>query len=151
MLPHPQLTERLLLCQPSPDLPDWWECGRHDHDLLLGASRHGVSRTDYHILNDPQLAFLEAHRRSHTHKGGAVPRHAPTATPDPGATPLLTPAEVASAAGAAAATLAKEEVEEEVEEKIKVEGETPKAEDVKEEVRSKEKEKRRTWPPPRRR
>uniref|UniRef100_A0A8C5C3E7 Chromodomain helicase DNA binding protein 7 n=1 Tax=Gadus morhua TaxID=8049 RepID=A0A8C5C3E7_GADMO len=98
VLPHPQLTERLLLCQPSPDLPDWWECGRHDHDLLLGASRHGVSRTDYHILNDPELAFLEAHRR-HAHKGGATARHAPT--PDPGATPLLTPAEVASAASAA--------------------------------------------------
>uniref|UniRef100_A0A8C5FRL1 Chromodomain helicase DNA binding protein 7 n=1 Tax=Gadus morhua TaxID=8049 RepID=A0A8C5FRL1_GADMO len=94
VLPHPQLTERLLLCQPSPDLPDWWECGRHDHDLLLGASRHGVSRTDYHILNDPELAFLEAHRR-HAHKGGATARHAPT--PDPG-------------------------------------GETPKADDVKEEV-----------------
>uniref|UniRef100_A0A8C5B7V1 Chromodomain helicase DNA binding protein 7 n=1 Tax=Gadus morhua TaxID=8049 RepID=A0A8C5B7V1_GADMO len=109
VLPHPQLTERLLLCQPSPDLPDWWECGRHDHDLLLGASRHGVSRTDYHILNDPELAFLEAHRR-HAHKGGATARHAPT--PDPGATPLLTPGEAT----------------------VKAEGETPKADDVKEEV-----------------
>lgn len=63
VLPHPMLAERLKLCQPSPDLPEWWECGRHDHDLLLGASKHGVSRTDYHILNDPTLAFLEAHQR----------------------------------------------------------------------------------------
>uniref|UniRef100_A0A7N8XBC9 Chromodomain helicase DNA binding protein 7 n=1 Tax=Mastacembelus armatus TaxID=205130 RepID=A0A7N8XBC9_9TELE len=63
VLPHPMLSERLKLCQPSPDLPEWWECGRHDRDLLLGASKHGVSRTDYHILNDPTLAFLEAHQR----------------------------------------------------------------------------------------
>uniref|UniRef100_A0A3Q3XRT5 BRK domain-containing protein n=1 Tax=Mola mola TaxID=94237 RepID=A0A3Q3XRT5_MOLML len=63
VLPHPLLAERLKLCQPSPDLPEWWECGRHDHDLLLGASKHGVSRTDYHILNDPTFAFLEAHQR----------------------------------------------------------------------------------------
>ncbi|KAK0144812.1 Chromodomain-helicase-DNA-binding protein 7 [Merluccius polli] len=116
VLPHPLLTERLLLCQPSPDLPDWWECGRHDHDLLLGASRHGVSRTDYHILNDPQLAFLEAHRHSHAHKGGAPPRHTPAAMADNVATPLLTPAEMASAASAAAAAVAKEEAKEEVKE-----------------------------------
>uniref|UniRef100_A0AAQ4PVP2 Chromodomain helicase DNA binding protein 7 n=1 Tax=Gasterosteus aculeatus aculeatus TaxID=481459 RepID=A0AAQ4PVP2_GASAC len=64
VLPHPLLSERLKLCQSSPDLPEWWENGRHDRDLLLGACKHGVSRTDYHILNDPALAFLEAHQRS---------------------------------------------------------------------------------------
>ncbi|KAL0965969.1 hypothetical protein UPYG_G00288840 [Umbra pygmaea] len=63
VLPHPQLAERLRLCQPSSDLPEWWECGRHDRDLLLGASKHGVSRTDYHILNDPALGFLDAHKK----------------------------------------------------------------------------------------
>uniref|UniRef100_A0A7N8XI17 Chromodomain helicase DNA binding protein 7 n=1 Tax=Mastacembelus armatus TaxID=205130 RepID=A0A7N8XI17_9TELE len=69
VLPHPMLSERLKLCQPSPDLPEWWECGRHDRDLLLGASKHGVSRTDYHILNDPTLAFLEAHQRFTSQRG----------------------------------------------------------------------------------
>uniref|UniRef100_A0A667YIK5 Chromodomain helicase DNA binding protein 7 n=1 Tax=Myripristis murdjan TaxID=586833 RepID=A0A667YIK5_9TELE len=69
VLPHPLLSERLQLCQPSPDLPEWWECGRHDRDLLLGASKHGVSRTDYHILNDPSLAFLESHHRFINQRG----------------------------------------------------------------------------------
>uniref|UniRef100_A0A673H5K7 Chromodomain-helicase-DNA-binding protein 7-like n=1 Tax=Sinocyclocheilus rhinocerous TaxID=307959 RepID=A0A673H5K7_9TELE len=63
VLPHPLLDERLSLCQPSTDLPAWWEPGHHDRDLLRGASKHGVSRTDYHILNDPELSFLEAHRK----------------------------------------------------------------------------------------
>ncbi|XP_028667855.1 chromodomain-helicase-DNA-binding protein 6 isoform X2 [Erpetoichthys calabaricus] len=62
VLRHPQLGERLKLCQPSLYLPVWWECGKHDRDLLLGVARHGLSRTDYYILNDPQLSFLEAHR-----------------------------------------------------------------------------------------
>ncbi|XP_004679907.1 PREDICTED: chromodomain-helicase-DNA-binding protein 7 [Condylura cristata] len=62
VLHHPQLGERLKLCQPSLDLPEWWECGRHDRDLLVGAAKHGVSRTDYHILNDPELSFLDAHK-----------------------------------------------------------------------------------------
>ncbi|XP_066558180.1 chromodomain-helicase-DNA-binding protein 6-like isoform X1 [Amia ocellicauda] len=62
VLRHPLLGERLHLCRPSLYLPVWWECGKHDRDLLLGAARHGLSRTDYYILNDPQLSFLEAHR-----------------------------------------------------------------------------------------
>uniref|UniRef100_A0A7N6APP1 DNA helicase n=1 Tax=Anabas testudineus TaxID=64144 RepID=A0A7N6APP1_ANATE len=72
VLPHPLLSERLKLCQPSPDLPEWWECGHHDRDLLLGASKHGVSRTDYHILNDPTLAFLEAHQRFTSQRGANI-------------------------------------------------------------------------------
>uniref|UniRef100_A0A667YPA3 Chromodomain helicase DNA binding protein 7 n=1 Tax=Myripristis murdjan TaxID=586833 RepID=A0A667YPA3_9TELE len=72
VLPHPLLSERLQLCQPSPDLPEWWECGRHDRDLLLGASKHGVSRTDYHILNDPSLAFLESHHRFINQRGAGT-------------------------------------------------------------------------------
>ncbi|KAJ8260376.1 hypothetical protein GJAV_G00181410 [Gymnothorax javanicus] len=59
---HPLLASRLQLCRPSLYLPVWWECGKHDRDLLIGAARHGLSRTDYYILNDPQLSFLEAHR-----------------------------------------------------------------------------------------
>uniref|UniRef100_A0A8C8SX23 Chromodomain helicase DNA binding protein 9 n=1 Tax=Pelusios castaneus TaxID=367368 RepID=A0A8C8SX23_9SAUR len=61
-LRHPQLFERLKLCQPNPDLPIWWECGTHDRDLLIGAAKHGVSRTDYHILRDPELSFMSAQR-----------------------------------------------------------------------------------------
>ncbi|KAJ8259214.1 hypothetical protein COCON_G00182260 [Conger conger] len=62
VLRHPLLAGRLQLCRPSLYLPVWWECGKHDRDLLIGAARHGLSRTDYYILNDPQLSFLEAHR-----------------------------------------------------------------------------------------
>uniref|UniRef100_A0A8C5JL72 Chromodomain helicase DNA binding protein 7 n=1 Tax=Junco hyemalis TaxID=40217 RepID=A0A8C5JL72_JUNHY len=69
VLHHPQLGERLKLCQPSLDLPEWWECGKHDKDLLIGAAKHGVSRTDYHILNDPELSFLEAHKNFAQNRG----------------------------------------------------------------------------------
>lgn len=75
VLPHPQLAERLRLCQASGDLPSWWECGRHDEELLRGAAKHGVSRTDYHILNDPHFSFLSKARgcsSSHQSPAGAV-------------------------------------------------------------------------------
>ncbi|XP_026168440.1 chromodomain-helicase-DNA-binding protein 7 isoform X2 [Mastacembelus armatus] len=107
VLPHPMLSERLKLCQPSPDLPEWWECGRHDRDLLLGASKHGVSRTDYHILNDPTLAFLEAHQRFTSQRGTSTNMGAQGEITKAGMgeaesspAPLLTPAELASVAGA---------------------------------------------------
>uniref|UniRef100_A0A8C8A3E0 Chromodomain helicase DNA binding protein 9 n=1 Tax=Oryzias sinensis TaxID=183150 RepID=A0A8C8A3E0_9TELE len=62
VLRHPLLYERLSLCQMSSDLPVWWEAGAHDRDLLIGAAKHGVSRTDYHILRDPELSFMAAQR-----------------------------------------------------------------------------------------
>ncbi|XP_052032007.1 chromodomain-helicase-DNA-binding protein 7 isoform X2 [Apodemus sylvaticus] len=71
VLHHPQLSDRLKLCQPSLDLPEWWECGRHDRDLLVGAAKHGVSRTDYHILNDPELSFLDAHKSFAQNRGAS--------------------------------------------------------------------------------
>lgn len=140
VLPHPLLSERLKLCQPSSDLPEWWECGRHDRDLLLGASKHGVSRTDYHILNDPTLAFLEAHQRSTSQRGAGVSIGASGESTKAGmgaaetaSAPVLTPAELESAV-AAAKIAAKEEEGEgsdikmeegkgDVEVKMEVEGE----------------------------
>uniref|UniRef100_A0A669E7K6 Chromodomain helicase DNA binding protein 9 n=1 Tax=Oreochromis niloticus TaxID=8128 RepID=A0A669E7K6_ORENI len=62
VLRHQLLYERLPLCQMSSDLPVWWEAGTHDRDLLIGAAKHGVSRTDYHILRDPELSFMAAQR-----------------------------------------------------------------------------------------
>ncbi|XP_064639881.1 chromodomain-helicase-DNA-binding protein 7-like isoform X2 [Lineus longissimus] len=59
VLLHPKLEERLELCQSSFDMPDWWIPGVHDRDLLIGAARHGLARTDYHILHDPTLSFRE--------------------------------------------------------------------------------------------
>ncbi|KAG8446283.1 hypothetical protein GDO86_013931 [Hymenochirus boettgeri] len=68
VLRHPLLNERLKLCQPSLYLPVWWECGKHDRDLLIGTAKHGLSRTDYYIMNDPQLSFLDAYRNYAQHK-----------------------------------------------------------------------------------
>lgn len=39
ILLHPRLDERLALCQPSADTPDWWIPGKHDKDLLIGVSK----------------------------------------------------------------------------------------------------------------
>jgi len=36
---HPWLDARLALCQPSSYLPQWWICGQHDKDLLIGAAK----------------------------------------------------------------------------------------------------------------
>ncbi|XP_075384855.1 chromodomain-helicase-DNA-binding protein 6 isoform X2 [Tenrec ecaudatus] len=68
VLKCPQLHERLQLCRPSLYLPVWWECGKHDRDLLIGTAKHGLNRTDYYIMNDPQLTFLDAYRNYAQHK-----------------------------------------------------------------------------------
>ncbi|KAL4657212.1 chromodomain-helicase-DNA-binding protein 8-like isoform X1 [Arapaima gigas] len=60
VLPHPALEERLLLVQPSPELPPWWRTPHHDRELLMGASRHGVSRTELSIFRDPDFSFQQA-------------------------------------------------------------------------------------------
>uniref|UniRef100_A0A671LM69 Chromodomain-helicase-DNA-binding protein 9-like n=1 Tax=Sinocyclocheilus anshuiensis TaxID=1608454 RepID=A0A671LM69_9TELE len=91
VLRHPQLYERLALCQPGPDLPVWWETGSHDRDLLLGAAKHGVSRTDYHILRDPDLCFMAAQRNYSQNKGTAAQVQVQNQTPSLGQCHIPTP------------------------------------------------------------
>lgn len=64
ILPHPELDERLTLCQPSIDLPDWWQCGKHDKDLLIGAAKYGLNRLDFNVMQDPELSFKEVMRQA---------------------------------------------------------------------------------------
>ncbi|PIK44556.1 putative chromodomain-helicase-DNA-binding protein 8-like isoform X3 [Apostichopus japonicus] len=61
VLPHPKLEERLKLCQKSVELPEWWQPGKHDNDLLLGVSRYGINRMESQqmMMNDPELSFKE--------------------------------------------------------------------------------------------
>ncbi|XP_029470707.1 chromodomain-helicase-DNA-binding protein 6 isoform X2 [Rhinatrema bivittatum] len=73
VLKHPHVHERMKLCRPSLYLPVWWECGKHDRDLLIGTAKHGLNRTDYFIMNDPQLSFLDAYRNYSQHKRTGVP------------------------------------------------------------------------------
>lgn len=60
VLPHPSLEERLLLAPHSSELPTWWKLPDHDRQLMLGASLHGVSRTELSIFSDPQFTFTQA-------------------------------------------------------------------------------------------
>uniref|UniRef100_A0A671Y0R1 Chromodomain helicase DNA binding protein 8 n=1 Tax=Sparus aurata TaxID=8175 RepID=A0A671Y0R1_SPAAU len=57
VLPHPSLEERLPLAPTSSELPAWWNIPDHDRQLMLGASLHGVSRTELSIFADPQFTF----------------------------------------------------------------------------------------------
>ncbi|XP_050399765.1 chromodomain-helicase-DNA-binding protein 9 isoform X2 [Patella vulgata] len=92
---HPKLDEHIQLCQPSFDMPSWWQCGKHDKELLIGAARHGVARTDYHILRDPTLSFHEIFQKanrginspfSSINPNGGTPR---TPSTPRGGTPVL--------------------------------------------------------------
>ncbi len=56
---HPSLEDRLQLADTALGLPDWWVPGKHDRDLLVGATKHGISRMEYYILNDPDLCFRD--------------------------------------------------------------------------------------------
>ncbi len=64
---HPELEERIKLCDSALDLPDWWIPGMHDRDLIIGVARHGLSRMEYYVLNDPELCFKDILKR---HLGG---------------------------------------------------------------------------------
>ncbi|CAH8567725.1 unnamed protein product [Schistosoma turkestanicum] len=57
ILQHPDLEERLKLCQSSSDLPGWWIPGKHDKELLFAAAKHGLARTDLNILQDSNSSF----------------------------------------------------------------------------------------------
>ncbi|CAN5950638.1 unnamed protein product, partial [Sphagnum jensenii] len=59
ILTHPELDERLQLCQHSMDLPDWWICGQHDKDLLIGAAKYGLNRLDFNLMKDTELSFID--------------------------------------------------------------------------------------------
>merc|ERR1711970_1559258 len=63
VLPHPKLQSALDLALPSKDMPEWWIPSKHDHDLLKGVGRHGLGRTDYYILYDPELSYREIIKR----------------------------------------------------------------------------------------
>lgn len=60
VLPNPSLEEHLPLAPRSSELPAWWRLPEHDHQLMLGASLHGVSRTELSIYSDPQFTFSMA-------------------------------------------------------------------------------------------
>ncbi|KAG8147165.1 hypothetical protein E2320_022880 [Naja naja] len=91
VLCHPLLEERLALCQPrGPEMPPWWQCGRHDGELLQGVARHGLSQTDTTIMQDPDFSFLAA-RLSHLHSqagGTGTPPLPPPGPAQPTGLPL---------------------------------------------------------------
>merc|ERR1711874_374465 len=61
---HPDLKEKLEnLAEMALDLPEWWIPGKHDHDLVVGAARHGMARMEYYILNDMELSFKDILKR----------------------------------------------------------------------------------------
>uniref|UniRef100_A0A915KBD0 Chromodomain-helicase-DNA-binding protein 6-9 tri-helical domain-containing protein n=1 Tax=Romanomermis culicivorax TaxID=13658 RepID=A0A915KBD0_ROMCU len=54
-----QLDERIKLAKKTPDLPDWWQIGKHDLDLLKGAAKHGLAKMEENIVLDPEFSFKE--------------------------------------------------------------------------------------------
>lgn len=62
-LTHPKLSDLLEQCVIQNDLPDWWEPGKHDKDLLLAAAKHGLTRLDYNLAHDLSLSFVDVIRQ----------------------------------------------------------------------------------------
>ncbi|XP_053957379.1 mucin-19 isoform X9 [Anastrepha ludens] len=60
---HPQLEERLKLCQMNADTPDWWEPGKHDKEIISAVLKHGLYRSETFIFNDPSFSFAESEKR----------------------------------------------------------------------------------------
>ena len=53
------LDERLKLCKVSNELPPWWRPGYHDKQLLIGLNKHGLTRSEQLILQDPEFTFRQ--------------------------------------------------------------------------------------------
>lgn len=68
VLVHSKLEERLRLCQKSMEFPTWWVTGKHDKALLEGVAKHGLWRTEYHVLLDPESVFKEIVDKSRKNK-----------------------------------------------------------------------------------
>lgn len=81
VLPHPSLEERLPLAPPSSELPTWWNIPDHDRQLMLGASLHGVSRTELSIFSDPQFTFVPAREEFIQNQQAPPPPPPPQALP----------------------------------------------------------------------
>ena len=43
VLDHGKLDQRMLLCEPCCDMPEWWISGKHDKDLLQGMKNFKLS------------------------------------------------------------------------------------------------------------
>ena len=53
------LKERLRAkCEPDPELPEWWVCGRHDAELIVIAKRYGLAHLDYAMMCDTTVSYL---------------------------------------------------------------------------------------------
>ncbi|XP_028283528.1 chromodomain-helicase-DNA-binding protein 8 isoform X3 [Parambassis ranga] len=87
VLPHPALEERLPLTPSSSELPAWWSIPEHDRQLMLGASLHGVSRTELSIFSDPQFTFSQSRDEFIQNQQAPPP---PPPPPPPQAPPIMT-------------------------------------------------------------
>lgn len=86
VLPHPSLDERLPLAPTSSELPSWWSIPDHDRQLMLGASMHGVSRTELSIFSDPQFTFSQSREEFIQNQQAPPP---PPPPPPPQAPPIV--------------------------------------------------------------
>jgi len=59
-------------CTASSELPDWWQAGRHDWELVKAASRYGITRTEYYYVTDAEFTFKEALNRYMSHIYGLM-------------------------------------------------------------------------------
>lgn len=81
VLPHPSLKDCLPLAPHTSELPAWWNIPEHDHQLMLGAALHGVSRTELSIFSDPQFTFSQAREEFIQNQQAPPPPPPPQALP----------------------------------------------------------------------
>jgi hypothetical protein len=58
VLPHPEFTSLIRLCEASFEVPHWWLPVTHDVDLLRGVDRYGLARSEHLLYPDPQFSFV---------------------------------------------------------------------------------------------